>query len=138
MARKNSGRARAARGCGRLPAVAAPFLTALVFTTLVLSALVLTAYSDNDPSEPPGDPGEGAIVVDHTAIVDFATLSASECESIRAAHRITYGHTSHGSQLVTGMQMLAAEDDRYALPALHEVGDDLGHEGDVSWASLTR
>ncbi len=34
--------------------------------------------------------------------------------------------------------MLAAEDASCALPQIHEVGSDLGHGGDVSWAATTR
>jgi hypothetical protein len=53
-------------------------------------------------------------------------------------------HTSHGSQIVTGMSMLYAESALYAYNNgtssldLEESGDDLGHTGDTTWVPITR
>ncbi len=79
-----------------------------------------------------------AIIADHTSISEFETLPAQTIEAIRQNLRFYYGHTSHGSQIMTGLNMLALEDSRYERPQFHEVGDDLGHNGDTSWAQITR
>lgn len=112
---------------------------------LSLAVLLLGALSscgdDDSPADPDGShnpPPTGDTVFDHRAVEDFASLTTADCAAIRAAHHIYYGHTSHGSQVVTGMQMLANEDGRYALPSFHEVGSDLGTGGDVAWAATTR
>ncbi len=111
--------------------------TALLFALLAM----VTACGDDDPAERRHDddpPPVGPTVFDHRAVDDFAAVTPADCEAIRAAHRIYYGHTSHGSQIVTGMRMLAAENACYQLPEFHEVSDDLGTAGDVSWAAVTR
>ncbi len=114
-------------------------LAALLIACLL--ALV-AACGDDDPAMPAGNdddpPPVESLIFDHTAVASFAALTPADCEAIRGAHRIYYGHTSHGSQIVTGMQMLAAENTCYQLPAFHEVGDDLGTAGDISWAAVTR
>jgi len=51
---------------------------------------------------------------------------------------IYYVHTSHGSQIVTGISLVFNEDDTYDPPEIHEPGDDLGHNGDTSWVPATR
>ncbi len=60
---------------------------------------------------------------------------------------IWYGHTSHGSQITTGMQNLMSH---YGFPydynysgsggalSYQEVGGDLGHNGDLTWEATTR
>jgi len=75
-----------------------------------------------------------AIVADHLSVGQFAQIPTSVVEQIRSGYRFYYVHTSHGSQLVTGMNMLAAEDAAYAKPYLYEVEDDIGALGDTSWA----
>ena len=51
---------------------------------------------------------------------------------------IYYGHTSHGSQIVSGLGIIEETDSSYTPPTIHEVSDDLGHLGDTSWVSPTR
>lgn len=79
------------------------------------------------------------IVADHTAVAHWEEIPAAAYAGVREHCRLFYGHTSHGSQLVTGLQMLAAEDpERFALPSIAEFGSDLGHNGDTSWVAPTR
>ena len=111
----------------RAPSIAIPIAAALAFA----------ACGEDNPGSPPAG-ADSALIVDHADIAGFASLSPSECQGVRTEYRIYYGHTSHGSQIVTGMRMLAAESPQYDLPDFHEVGDDLGHDGDVSWAATTR
>ena len=44
----------------------------------------------------------GAIVADHTCI-DITQIPQSAIEQAKAGLHIAYGHTSHGSQVTTGM-----------------------------------
>ncbi len=77
------------------------------------------------------------VVVDHTAVAAFDTLPDGAFDTIRARFRIYYGHTSHGSQLLSGMEMLAAErPDAFRLPIILE--DDWIDLGDEAWEALTR
>jgi hypothetical protein len=71
-----------------------------------------------------------AIVIDHTC-TDVTQVPESWLARARAL-RLHYAHTSHGSQLISGMQALAATDRRYAVTvrdggpvALPEAGDAL-------------
>jgi hypothetical protein len=94
-----------------------------------------------------------AIIVDHTC----AKLSAIPASAIKAAKstlNIAYGHTSHGSQLTTGMTGLASwKGDLYAWNGtgdgdaleLHDYygsfggsgADDLGSPDRTTWATAT-
>ncbi len=66
------------------------------------------------------------------------TLIPEALKADVAALGIYYGHTSHGSQLVSGLMMLRAEDSSYQLPHLTEPGGDLGQQGDLAWMQTTR
>ncbi len=84
-------------------------------------------------------PAGAAIVADHAAVAEWAAIPAASFADVRAEYRLFYGHTSHGSQLMTGLAMLAAEDaELYAPPAIAETDGDLGHNGDTSWVAPTR
>ena len=55
---------------------------------------------------------------------------------IRSGFSIYYGHTSHGSQIITGLSMLEREDPTlYARPAIVEEDTDLGNS---QWDFMTR
>lgn len=88
--------------------------------------------------------GGSAIVADHRAADAFDGIPASAIATAKSALHIFYGHTSHGSQLVTGMGMLADEDATFSFTRgdgafLEELeGADLGHEGDLAWEGTTR
>ncbi|MHB8080254.1 MAG: hypothetical protein ACYDIE_13480 [Candidatus Krumholzibacteriia bacterium] len=92
---------------------------------------------DSDPGLPDPAPGS-AVIADHEAVALFGAVQSATCDSLRARCRIYYGHTSHGSQVVTGLQMLAGESAVYAPPTITEVNDDLGVAGDVTWVAPTR
>ncbi len=82
---------------------------------------------------------EGAIVADHRAADAFSQMSSAEIDAARAAFpKIFYGHTSHGSQIMTGLQMLQQEDASLVPPQFTEVSEDLGHNGDLGWVDSTR
>ncbi len=80
-----------------------------------------------------------AVIANHEAADDFDTIPASYFDVVRESCRLFYGHTSHGSQVVSGLQLLEDEDPYLcALPPLVETGDDLGHNGYTGWVQPTR
>lgn len=81
-----------------------------------------------------------SLVADHLAASSFQSIPAPFFSQARSALNIYYGHTSHGSQVITGLEMLEAEDDAthpglYDLPYIYEDGPDLGYE---EWVGNTR
>ncbi len=92
--------------------------------------------------------GGGAIIIDHTC-ADLSAVPQQWVEQTRTDLHIAYGHTSHGSQLTTGMTGLVGfEGILYgwnnggtggALD-LHDyfMSGDLGNPDRVTWASRTR
>ena len=85
-----------------------------------------------------------AITADHTSVAKFPSAPASVILQARNQFNIFYGHTSHGSQIVTGLAMVRSQDTLYRYNEgsgtleLAEYGDDLGLYGDTSWAPITR
>jgi hypothetical protein len=79
-----------------------------------------------------------AIIADHHAVNEFESLPDSIIQAIGEDFLIFYGHTSHGSQIMTGLDMLYEEDTLYAPPYFYEYGDDLGGAGDTTWVPPTR
>jgi hypothetical protein len=79
-----------------------------------------------------------AIVADHNGAANFETIPPTYIEVIRSDYHIYYVHTSHGSQIMTGINMLENENLFYHPPYFYEYGDDLGHNGDTTWVPATR
>jgi hypothetical protein len=87
----------------------------------------------------------GALISDHSAAAAFDDIPSADIGAAGAGLRIWYGHTSHGSQIVTGLEMLAAEkgapwvfNQGAGGLSLQEVDGDLGYEGDLGWEQTTR
>lgn len=89
-----------------------------------------------------------AIIVDHTCI-NLNKIPLDWINKAKANLHIAYGHTSHGSQLITGMNALeSALGDPYLwnngeLEGALDIRDgylpgDLGSSGDLTWAEATR
>lgn len=91
------------------------------------------------------------IIADHRAAQEFDRIPLSYLDKARAEHRIAYGHTSHGSQIVTGMQQLqTAFGAHYAFTIAgsscpvgtflcdRRPSGDLGNPDRWSWATRTR
>lgn len=115
-----------------------------LFILVMISALLSGCEKSPDPSAVSGD----GIIVDHLC----TKLSTIPTEWITAAKdnlHIAYGHTSHGSQLTTGMSGLVS----YKGPSftwnnggtngaldLHDyaISGDLGNPDRTTWASRTR
>jgi hypothetical protein len=81
----------------------------------------------------------GPIIANHSVVAAFSSIPESLFATVRANTRIFYGHTSHGSQIVTGLGMLADENaTRYQMPTFHEISSDLQSEGYIGWVQPTR
>ena len=60
-----------------------------------------------------------SLTADHQATSAFPNIPEPYFSQIQSNYRIFYGHTSHGSQIVTGLQMLNAENPNlYAPPVI--------------------
>lgn len=97
-------------------------------------------------------PAAGAVIVDHRH-TDLTRVPSEWIDQARAQLRVTYGHTSHGSQLVTGIMASRGEEgsayyftySTYGYDAsvfLNDYGipgaDDLGSPNRTAWATATR
>ena len=81
------------------------------------------------------DFSSAAIIADHQAAANFSNIPSGYFSLARSTFNIYYGHTSHGSQIITGMSMLENENANYGLPPIHETGPDLGYP---TWEPKTR
>lgn len=90
------------------------------------------------------------IVANHTVIDEFDQIPQQYIEQAKTNFRIAYGHTSHGSQVVSGMSMLQSS---IGAPYSYTSGStcsssvflcdgqpsgDLGNPDRTSWATRTR
>ena len=88
--------------------------------------------------------GQAAILADHTAPGQFDQISSNldsgvDFNELWNSFDIFYGHTSHGSQIVSGLQTLHNDDPgKFPEPVMHEISSDLGHTGSLVWESQTR
>jgi hypothetical protein len=110
-----------------------------------------TADNDCDGNTDAADPdctSSDEIVADHNAVAGFNNIPEAFIRQAQADFRISYGHTSHGSQIVSGMYYLQAQDDLYSFNhdgtggvlSLHdrEPDGDLGNPDRTTWAQRTR
>ncbi|MFH1018595.1 MAG: hypothetical protein V1798_10515, partial [Pseudomonadota bacterium] len=74
--------------------------TRLVLIVLFLALLPLRIYGQ-------------AIIADHNAVSEFNQIPANYIEQAKNAYRILYGHTSHGSQITSGMSVLMSSNNLY-------------------------
>jgi hypothetical protein len=99
------------------------------------------ADATDDGSGSDADTTGGGIIADHHAAAAFNAIPSSFVASVPHAFHIFYGHTSHGSQLITGLDMIAAASADYSPPSafdIQEYDGDLGTQGDLAWADATR
>jgi hypothetical protein len=84
-----------------------------------------------------GQSSQAGIVADHSVVAAFESIPSAIVTQVKSNLRIYYGHTSHGSQPITGLEMLGGN---YAPSGLklEEVSADLGTEGDLTWETTTR
>ena len=124
------------------------------WTIIPLSAVVLIGAGCSASGGGP-DPSAEAIAVNHESVV-LADIPASWITQAKQTLHIAYGHTSHGSQLTTGMAGLVTwRGTQYAFNAggtggaldLRDfngnfgglgVANDLGNPNRTAWESATR
>ncbi len=94
-------------------------------------------------------PGSQAIIVDHTTL-DITQIPTAYVNLAKAQLRASYGHTSHGSQLISGASYWYEQNPLYAYNtdgsiqtnflsiADHTPSGDLGAPDLVTWEGLTR
>lgn len=126
-------------------------------STALVCALALALFAScgsDDTTRPAPDGADtttaGAIIVDHSC-TDISAIPDQAIEAAQANLHIAYGHTSHGSQLVTGMTGLVGFlGDLYAWNDGGTGGaldlkdrpfsgaSDLGNPDRSAWAAVTR
>jgi hypothetical protein len=120
----------------------------LYLCTLLALALAACGSAGPGSTGTPVPSQSGLLIADHTRI-DVAVPDSAITQTAATLH-VAYGHTSHGSQLVTGMEALAGANDLYAFNAGGSAGaldfrdtpfsgaSDLGNPDRTSWAAATR
>ena len=116
---------------------------------VIATSSILVSCSDNTTA-PAGSPQELPALVDHRA-TRLAKIPQEWIEAAKSSLRIAYGHTSHGSQIVTGMSGLVTyAGDLYSFNSTGSGGalrlldnpfsgaSDLGNPDRVAWESATR
>lgn len=107
---------------------------------IIISLVIITCSSDKATNDSPED----TIIATHLACADFDNIPEALVDSIQTNMKIFYMHTSHGSQVLSGMYLLRDEFSLYDFNmgdgslSITEYGDDLGTEDDTSWAPITR
>jgi hypothetical protein len=67
-----------------------------------------------------------AIIADHNAVVEFDLIDNSYFDQVRSQANIFYMHTSHGRQILDGIDKLTLEDPIYSRPTFAEYASDAG------------
>jgi len=84
-----------------------------------------------------------ALVVDHRC-TDLSKIPVRWIDQAKKRFKVWYGHTSHGSQITSGMKAMNAHpfnfnrNGRNGALSYQETGGDLGHRGDLRWAEKTK
>jgi len=116
---------------------------------LVIVLLIVSCKKDDSTTPVIVGPGNhGLLIINHNNI-DLNTIPLNWIDSAKAKLHIVYGHTSHGSQLITGMTGLENWKGAPYLwnngPAdgqldIHDQGvaGDLGNPDGTTWATRTR
>ena len=102
--------------------------------------IVFPGCGDDSPNTGGGDNViyDSTYTANHLRANDYDLIPDTMFALVQSSYQIYYGHTSHGSQIITGLSLLADEDTLIQLPTINEVSDDLGHNGDTSWVAPTR
>jgi len=83
------------------------------------------------------------LVIDHNCL-DISRIPERWILKAKQSFRVWYGHTSHGSQITSGMQAIKREPTTFnrigsgGALTYHEKGGDLGHRGDLKWFKKTK
>ena len=102
----------------------------LQYTTILIFLFICIIF--------PPDSVAQAIIADHNCVPEFYSIPISNIQDIQENCNIFYGHSSHGSQIITGISMIENESSIYYSPMISEYDADLGSQGDISWVLPTR
>mgnify|MGYP001823768724 FL=1 len=91
---------------------------------------------------------QAPIVIDHTS-TDLSGVPDAWIEAAKAQFRVSYGHTSHGSQIISGMDLIKGapgslywfdRDGTASGLSLHDrtPSGDLGNPDRTTWEARTR
>jgi uncharacterized repeat protein (TIGR01451 family) len=129
------------------PVVVIRFVVVFVLAGLLAGGLSAVVIAAQPVAAPPLNPSGQTIIIDHTT-ADISKIPPYWIEQAKALLRASYGHTSHGSQLVSGMSVFTTSLYAYNTDGSVEAGvfslDDYTPEGDLgapdrtTWATLTR
>lgn len=95
----------------------------------------------DDASIPITDSAGEGLIINHTC-TDISDVPEDRIQAVRNTLRIWYGHTSHGSQITSGMSAMVDSLYSYnsgpgSLSYDERTDADLGHNGDLYWRDLT-
>ncbi len=108
-----------------------------------------TIYLPMQVIQPGGAPPDPTILIDHNT-TDISKIPIEYINKAKEMLRLSYGHTSHGSQLVSGIEYLESKNPLYSFNtngaietgvlslADYTPSGDLGNPNLSTWASLTR
>jgi len=115
-------------------------------TFLLLASLFWNCDSSVEPNSQVAIP----MTIDHSC-TKLSNIPSKYIDSARSRLKIAYGHTSHGSQIITGMDGLVSfKGDKYAFNSTGANGalflkdqpfsgaSDLGNPNRSAWATATR
>lgn len=110
------------------------------FTVLVLSILV--SCFDSSFAEALSARTQ-PLIIDHTC-TDIGKIPRQWLTKTHKQLGVWYGHTSHGSQITSGMSAINSGNFRYGstpnsgMLLYQETSGDLGHNGDLRWSARTK
>jgi len=116
--------------------------------TIAISMIVLLAgmifYCSDDNDNGTNIVTGDDLTADHLTAIAFTDIPDEYIELAKTEFNIFYVHTSHGSQIISGMGLLEDESDLYSFNngdsslTITEYSDDLGYDSDTSWVPITR
>lgn len=81
---------------------------------------------------------------DHQSVAHFELIPEAVIEQAKAEFKLFYGHTSHGNQILSGMNVLRNDNPLYDFNngpgtlSIEETFNDLGGPYDFMWVDITR
>lgn len=123
------------------------------FVIFALFTIILNGCNSENPTSANGvellNPSDG-VTIDHTS-TNLSLIKADDILKVKEQLHIAYGHTSHGSQIISGMQgLINFKGDIYSFnnggnnSALDlrdrpfSGASDLGNPNRIDWATATR
>ena len=113
-------------------------------SALWLLLIFFAGWTYNGYAAPTATPTPAPIIINHNCI-KLDKVPVQYINAAKSNFRIYYNHTSHGSQISTGMSLINQEPYNYnedgaggALSFDDHWDSDLGHNGDLDWERTTR